>query len=65
VFVIALAKGRLLEKSLDLLGNAGILFAEDVASSRKPSCWSRVRISSSRSASTSAGAASPLRRRRA
>ena len=35
MFVIALAKGRLLEKSLELLANAGIRFSEDVATSRK------------------------------
>jgi len=35
VFVIALAKGRMLEHSLDLLKGAGIRFSEDVATSRK------------------------------
>jgi ATP phosphoribosyltransferase len=35
MLVIALAKGRLLEKALDLLDGAGIRFAEDVATSRK------------------------------
>jgi ATP phosphoribosyltransferase len=33
--VIALAKGRLLEPSLDLLSRAGILFSEDVLNSRR------------------------------
>lgn len=35
MFVIALAKGRLLDKSLELLAAAGIRFDEDVAQSRK------------------------------
>jgi ATP phosphoribosyltransferase len=35
VFVIALAKGRMMEQSLDLLASAGIGFSEDVATSRK------------------------------
>jgi ATP phosphoribosyltransferase len=35
VFVIALAKGRMMEQSLDLLAGAGIRFSEDVATSRK------------------------------
>ena len=35
MLVIALAKGRLLDKSLELLASAGIRFAEDVATSRK------------------------------
>jgi len=35
VFVIALAKGRMMDKSLELLANAGIRFSEDVATSRK------------------------------
>jgi ATP phosphoribosyltransferase len=35
MLVIALAKGRLLEKALDLLDGAGIRFAEDVATSRR------------------------------
>jgi len=35
VLVIALAKGRLLEKSLELLASVGIRFSEDVAKSRK------------------------------
>ena len=35
MLVIALAKGRFLDPSLDLLQRAGIRFAEDVASSRK------------------------------
>lgn len=35
MLVIALAKGRLLEKALNLLDGAGIRFAEDVATSRK------------------------------
>jgi ATP phosphoribosyltransferase len=35
VFVIALAKGRMLDQSLALLAEAGIEFSEDVASSRK------------------------------
>lgn len=35
MLVIALAKGRLLEKSLELLAAAGIHFSEDVANSRK------------------------------
>jgi len=35
VLVIALAKGRLLDKSLDLLADAGIRFSEDVATSRR------------------------------
>ena len=35
MLVIALAKGRLLDKALDLLAGAGIRFAEDVATSRK------------------------------
>jgi ATP phosphoribosyltransferase len=35
VFVTAIAKGRLLEPSLTLLGKAGIEFREDVATSRK------------------------------
>lgn len=35
MLVIALAKGRLLHESLDLLWKAGIRFAEDVATSRK------------------------------
>ena len=35
MLVIALAKGRLLDQSLDLLARAGIRFAEDVATSRK------------------------------
>jgi ATP phosphoribosyltransferase len=35
VLVIALPKGRLLEKALDLLAGAGIRFSEDVATSRK------------------------------
>jgi ATP phosphoribosyltransferase len=35
VLVIALAKGRLLDKSLDLLASTGIRFSEDVAASRK------------------------------
>src|SRR5438876_2729886 len=35
MFVIALAKGRLLEPSLQLLSRAGIGFADDVCSSRK------------------------------
>ena len=35
MLVIALAKGRLLDKSLDLLASAGIRFSEDVSTSRK------------------------------
>jgi ATP phosphoribosyltransferase len=35
MFVIALAKGRLLEPSLQLLSSASIRFAEDVSTSRK------------------------------
>jgi ATP phosphoribosyltransferase len=35
VFVIALAKGRMLDKSLELLAAAGIQFSEDVATSRR------------------------------
>jgi ATP phosphoribosyltransferase len=35
MFVIALAKGRLLEPSLQLLSSAGIRFAEDLSTSRK------------------------------
>jgi ATP phosphoribosyltransferase len=35
VLVIALAKGRLLDKSLELLAGAGVRFSEDVATSRK------------------------------
>ena len=35
MFVIALAKGRLLEPSLDLLSQAGVRFSEDVTTSRK------------------------------
>lgn len=35
MLVIALAKGRMLEKALDLLAAAGIRFSEDVATSRK------------------------------
>ena len=35
MLVIALAKGRLLDKSLELLAGAGIHFSEDVATSRK------------------------------
>jgi len=35
MFVIALAKGRLLEPSLELLSRAGIRFAEDATGSRK------------------------------
>jgi len=35
VFVIALAKGRLLDTSLDLLAATGIRFSEDVSTSRK------------------------------
>src|SRR5438876_10209813 len=35
MFVIALAKGRLLEPSLQLLSRAGISFAEEVSNSRK------------------------------
>ena len=35
MLVIALAKGRLLEKSLELLASVGIRFSEDVAKSRK------------------------------
>ena len=35
MLVIALAKGRMQEQSLDLLSKAGIRFAEDVATSRK------------------------------
>jgi ATP phosphoribosyltransferase len=35
VLVIALAKGRMLDKSLELLAAAGIQFTEDVATSRK------------------------------
>jgi ATP phosphoribosyltransferase len=35
VFVIALAKGRLMEQSLELMAHAGIHFSEDVATSRK------------------------------
>jgi ATP phosphoribosyltransferase len=35
VFVIALAKGRMLDNSLELLAGAGIRFSEDVATSRK------------------------------
>jgi ATP phosphoribosyltransferase len=35
MFVIALAKGRLLEPSLQLLANAGTRFTEDVLTSRK------------------------------
>jgi ATP phosphoribosyltransferase len=35
VLVIALAKGRMQDQSLDLLSKAGIRFAEDVATSRK------------------------------
>ena len=35
MLVIALAKGRMMEQSLDLLGNAGIRFPENVATSRK------------------------------
>lgn len=35
MLVIALAKGRLLEKALGLLASAGIRFSEDVAASRK------------------------------
>jgi len=35
VFVIALAKGRMMEQSLDLLASAEIRFSEDVATSRK------------------------------
>jgi len=35
MFVIALAKGRLLEPSLDVLAASGIRFGEDVAESRK------------------------------
>jgi ATP phosphoribosyltransferase len=35
VLVIALAKGRLLDKSLELLAAAGIHFSDDVANSRK------------------------------
>jgi ATP phosphoribosyltransferase len=35
VFVIALAKGRMMGQSLDLLASAGIRFSEDVATSRK------------------------------
>jgi ATP phosphoribosyltransferase len=35
VLVIAIAKGRLLESSLELLSRAGIEFEEDVAASRK------------------------------
>ena len=35
MLVIALAKGRLLDKSLDLLAGAGVHFSEDVATSRK------------------------------
>jgi ATP phosphoribosyltransferase len=35
VLVIALAKGRLLDKSLELLAASGIVFSEDVASSRR------------------------------
>jgi len=35
VLVIALPKGRLLEKALDLLAGVGIRFSEDVATSRK------------------------------
>ena len=35
MFVIALAKGRMMEQSLDLLASADIRFSEDVAASRK------------------------------
>jgi ATP phosphoribosyltransferase len=35
VFVIALAKGRLMEQSLELMAQAGITFSEDLATSRK------------------------------
>jgi ATP phosphoribosyltransferase len=35
MLVIALAKGRLLDKSLELLASVGIRFSEDVAKSRK------------------------------
>jgi ATP phosphoribosyltransferase len=35
VFVIALAKGRMMEQSLDLLASADIRFSENVATSRK------------------------------
>jgi ATP phosphoribosyltransferase len=35
VFVIALAKGRLMEQSLELMAAAGIHFSEDLATSRK------------------------------
>ena len=35
MFVIALAKGRLLDPSLDLLSQAGVRFSEDVTTSRK------------------------------
>ena len=35
MFVIALAKGRMMEQSLDLLASAEIRFSEDVATSRK------------------------------
>lgn len=35
MLVIALCKGRFLDPSLELLGRAGICFAEDVASSRR------------------------------
>jgi ATP phosphoribosyltransferase len=35
VFVIALAKGRMMEPSLDLLASVGVRFSEDVATSRK------------------------------
>ncbi len=38
MLVIAIAKGRFLKPSLDLLGRAGVRFDEDVASSRKLIC---------------------------